>query len=169
MPVQGTVLAGENSVFGSFGSGIRMLDYDQQVRTICDEEICRGRFDLLSSRYIAVSSKIGIGVVDIDRGLAWSKLLPPQYDPRRFDFGWVRSALSGTKFALRVSADKKTVFDGVDIKGSTTVLAYDVVSPKSPVVVRIKPVQGQSDFALSPSAAKLAVFDGAKVLIYSLN
>jgi hypothetical protein len=170
--VQAGVTAGEKSVFTLFPSGIRMIDRDHQIKTICDAQLCRDADGLrvLSSQYIAVKADSGIGVVDTHQGLAWSKSVQSRYAPRTFQFGSIRSAMSGTRFAVWVTGGRNKFFDGVKIGAwPPALLVYDVASPKDPLVVPSRPVDGQLDFALSPSGTRLAVFDGARVLIYQLD
>jgi hypothetical protein len=168
-PIQGTVLASESGVF----AGIRMIDRDQRVKTICDESLCRESesFRVLSSRYLGCAGKSGIGVIDIDRDrLIWSRPVQAPSDHGVFDFGEMRSDSSGTKLALWVIATKKRFFDGIEIKNSPILLVYDRSGPKGhPLAIPIKPVEGQWDYAISPSGKQLALFNGAKVQIYSLD
>jgi len=73
--IQRNVTAGEDAVFGFSRSGIQMIAPGFLVKTICNHRLCNediGTFQVISSRYLAVSGKKGIGVVDIERGLAWS-------------------------------------------------------------------------------------------------
>ena len=82
----------------------------------------------------------------------------------------MRSAMSEKRLAVWVSTNKKAPFDGAKIQPwPPTLLVYDVAGPKDPIVIRMKPVDGQFDFAFSPSGTKLAVFDNARVQIYSFD
>ena len=79
----------------------------------------------------------------------------------------MRGALSGTRFGLWLTGYKKSFFDGVKVsKWPPTILVYDTDGRKDPYVIRTTPIDGQLDLALSPNGTKVAVFDGAKVLIY---
>jgi hypothetical protein len=170
-PMQDAVRASENAIFGR-GSGIQMIDRDQRVKTICEDPLCKesGALHVLSSRYIGWSGRTGIGIVDAERGgFSWAKLMQPQYRSQAFQFGEMRSAMSGTKFALWVTANKKVFFDEVEIK-PITFLVYDLAKPNNhPAAIRMKGVRPDWDFSLSPNGTKLALFDGAKVQIYSLE
>jgi len=175
--IQRNVTAGEDAVFGFSRSGIQMIAPGFRVKTICNHRLCNediGTFQVISSRYLAVSGKKGIGVVDIERGLAWSKTIGPEYDspkydPYMFQFGETVSDLSGTRLAVWVTSSPKGIFDGVKIKNSPTVLVYDVVGLVRRSVISIKEEYGQWDVALSPDGAKLAVFDGVRLKIYALD
>jgi hypothetical protein len=168
--VLGLVCADQNAVFTLSPSGLRMIERSEQVRTICDEQFCRGDgvVNILSLRQVGLSTKDGFGIVDADRGLIWSRLLHGSGNRGTFDFGEMRSASSGIRFAVWVTAIKKGVFDGIEVKGSPILLVYDRPDPTSrPLTISINPVDGQWDYAFSPGGAKLALFDGAKLRIYS--
>lgn len=165
--VQAGVVAGEKSVFTLSQSGIRMIDRDHGVKTICADQLCRGDGLLraLSSRHIGLSGKNGIGIVDLDHGLIWSKSIGD--DSKHFQFSEMQCAMSGKRFAFWITGAKKALFDGVKInEWPPTILVYERDSSKTPLVIRTTPVEGQLDFALSPGGTKLAVFDGAKVQVY---
>ena len=167
----GAGVAGENSVFERARPGILMIDRDQRVKTICDDPLCResGSLCVLSTNYLGWSGRSGIGIVDRERGLVWSKLVHSQYQHKGFQFGDVQPARSGTKFALWVTANKRAFFDEVEIK-AVTILVYDFANLKErPSVLRIKPIRPDWCFALSPNGTKMAVFDGSNVQIYLLN
>jgi hypothetical protein len=169
--VQAGVKAGDGSVFTLSKSGVRMIDKDQNVKTICGDRLCRDAdlFHVLSARRIGVSARNGFGIIDIDDGIMWSKLIDSKYDPKRFQFGSIQCALSGTRLGLWLTGDKKAFFDGVKVSTwPPTILVYDTDGPKNPFVIRTTPVDGQLDFSLSPNGTKVAVFDGAKVLIYEM-
>jgi hypothetical protein len=86
-----------------------------------------------------------------------------------FQFGEIRSAGSGNKFTVWVKADSKSVFDGIEVKSEPTILVYDTAKPnESPVAIRMQPHGTHWDSALSPRGAKLALFDGQTVQIFSL-
>lgn len=170
--VQGGVKASEGSVFTLSESGVRMIDKDQNVKEVCGDQLCReaNHYQVLSTHRIGLSARNGFGIVDIDEGLKWSKLIESKYDPKRFQFSSIRGALSGTRFGLWLTGDKKSFFDGVKVSAwPPTILVYDTDGPKNPYVIRTTPVEGQLDFALSPNGTKVAVFDGAKVLVYHLD
>ena len=171
-PMQGAVRASGSAVFGGLGSGIQMIDRDQRVKTICGDPLCQetGALHVLSSRYMGWSGRSGIGMIDIEQGgLTWSKSAAPQYRHNVFEFSEMQSAMSGTKFAMWVVANRKASFDEVEIK-PVTILVYDFARLEdSPAVIRMKSVRSDWDFALSPNGTKLALFDGATVQIYSLG
>jgi hypothetical protein len=172
-PARQAVDAGENAVFAVSRTGILMIDHDQRVKTICDDQLCRedGLLQVFTSHYIGWSGRSGIGIIDTERGrLVWSRAAQPQYHHGQFQFGGMRSAMSGTKFALWVEASNKAIFDGVEIRPAPIMLLYDVATPNDrPIVIQVRPVRPDWGFALSPHGRKLALFDGAKVQIYSLD
>jgi len=171
------VTAGEQGVFTFSDSGIRMIAPGPSIKTICDDRLCDTdgeNFQVISSRYLAISGKKGIGIVDIGRGLAWSKTVGPEYDspkydPHMFQFGETVSNLSGSRLAVWVTSEPKGIFDGVKINSSPTLFVYDVLGLRRLSLVSIKSVNGQWDVAFSPDGAKLAVYDGAKLKIYAVG
>jgi hypothetical protein len=166
-PMQGVVFASKDAVFASVDSGIGMIGRDQRFKTICDDPLCRGSFRVMSSRHIGVSGKDGLGIVDMDHGLEWSRSVQALSDHGVFDFGEIRSDSSGTRLAVWVIATKKRSFDGVALKNLATLLVYNRSDPKGhPQAIPIKPIEGQWDYAFSPSGEKLVLFDGAKLRVY---
>lgn len=168
----GAVVADENSIFERTRAGIRSIDRNHRVKTICGDPLCResGNFHVLSGHQLGWSGESGIAIIDTERGgIAWSKTVQPRYR-NEFQFGQMCSAISGTRFVLWVTANKKALFDGVEVRSLPTILVYDFTRQQDhPVVIRMKPVEGWWDSALSPDGTKLALFDGAKVQIYSLE
>ncbi len=167
----GGAVADENSIFERARTGIRMIDRNGRVNTICDDPLCQyGLFHVLPGHQLGWSGESGIALIDTERGgIAWSKTIHPHFR-NEFQFGHMRSALSGTKFALWVSANNKSLFDGVKVHSPPTLFVYDFARPQSnPVVIYLKPVAGDWDFALSPEGTKFALFDGVRVQIYSLE
>lgn len=166
----GPAVADEKSLFERTRSGIRKIDLEQNAKIICDDPLCRetGNLSVLSAHYLGWSGMSGIGVVEKDRGLVWSRSVETKYQHNAFEFGHLETAISGTKFALWAVANGKPVFDGVEIK-DLTILVYDVANLKAhPLVFRWKP-RGDWAFGLSPKGTKLAIFDQGKVQIYRLQ
>ncbi len=169
---QGVVGAGEHEVFILSRDGLRKLDHEQHVTTICNDQLCRedGRVQILSSSYIGVSARSGFGVVETDHGMIWSKSVNAKYVRQGYQNGNIRSNSSGTRIAVWVTGPKKALPDGVQVRGwPPTLLIYEVINPKDRLVLPIKPVDGDFDFAISPTGNKLAVFDGARIQVYSLD
>lgn len=167
----GGAIATRDAVFERSRLGIRMIDRDQRSKVICDDPLCRetGSFQMLPSPSLGWSGMSGIGIVDIVRGgLVWSKCVQPQSRGDAFEFGRMRSAISGTKFAVWVSASRRAMFDEVEIS-SLTILVYDIANLKNrPSVLHVRATKSDWDFALSPNGTKLAFFNGANVKIFSL-
>jgi hypothetical protein len=167
------VYAGENFVVAASRSGMRTIDRDGQVRTICEDVLCRenGFLRVLSPHYMGWSGRSGIGIIDIERGgLVWSKTTQLQHGREEFQFGEMRSAMSGTKFDVWVTANKNALFAGVQVKPVPTILVYDFANLKErPTVFGVNLVGVTWDTALSPSGRKLALIDGTKVQIFSLS
>jgi hypothetical protein len=167
----GGAIADKDAAFERSRMGIRMIDRDQRFKIICDDPLCRetGSFKMLSSGSIGWSGMSGIGIIDTVRGrLIWSKSVQPQYRGDAFEFGRMRSAMSGTNFAVWISANRRALFDEVEMS-SLTILVYDTANlKKRPSVFHLKTVKSDWDFALSPNGTKLAFFDGTSVEIYSL-
>ncbi|HEV2223719.1 MAG TPA: hypothetical protein VGR84_12020 [Candidatus Acidoferrales bacterium] len=169
--VQAGVVAGENAVFFGGRSGIRMIRTDQPAKVICDDQVCRGDGlpYALAAGSLGFSGRTGIAVVDEDRGLVWSNTIPPQYSPNDFQFGRIRSAISGKRFAVWITAYHKTLLDGVEIRSSPTVFVYYVTNPKHVFALPLKSWGGDFDFALSPDGTELAIFDGARITLHLIN
>jgi hypothetical protein len=168
----GLVNASDKAVFTLSKSGLRMITRGQEVKNVCDDQLCRqdGAITVLSSRHVGISTRTGIGIVDIEAGLVWSKRVEPPSDPKAFEFGEIRSCTAGTRFATWAIAAKKGLFDGVTIKNSPTLLVYDLRSSGDrPLTIPIRPASGNWDYVLSPNGTKVAVFDGAMLRIYDLN
>jgi hypothetical protein len=166
----GGAIADESSVFERTRAGLRMIDRDQRVRIVCDDPLCResGSLRALSRHYLGWSGRSGIGIVDKDRGLIWSRLVEPQYQRNGFQFGQMQSAMSGTRFALWIGANKKAYFDGAEIR-DVTILVYDLANLKDrPSVLQMKPTTADWCFALSPNGTTLAVFDGTRLQVLPL-
>ena len=166
------VSADGDSVLAVTQNGIRFIDRNQQATTICDDPLCRegGLLRVLRSHYVGWSGRNGIGIIDTERGgLVWTKTPLPKYHRVEFQFGEMCTGSSGTRFALWVTANRKALFDGVQVKSTPTILVYDSGRPKDdPLVIRFKLIGTRWDSALSPSGKKQALMDGASVQIFSL-
>jgi hypothetical protein len=167
----GGVVAGENGALDGSRSGIQMTLPGQLSKTICDAPLCRGdvEFRYLTFNSLVVSGAFGVGVVDTDHGLLWSDLYEPPHNPSYVQFGNIYSAGSGARFGVWVTASSRFPFNGVSIRNSPTLFVYDSSTPKPLFAIPIKPVSGVWDISLSPSGRQLAVFDGAKLKLYSLQ
>jgi hypothetical protein len=166
------VNASEKAVFTLTGSSLRMITQNREVKTICDDQLCRGdgAITVLSSSYVGVSTRAGIGIVNTEAGLVWSKRVESPNDPKVFEFGEIRASASGTRFATWAIAAKNGTFDGVKIKNSPILIVYDKGNVQDrPLNISIRPASGNWDYALSPKGTKLAIFDGAMIRIYSLD
>ncbi len=169
--------AGEDFVLTVLGfsspgvtTGIGKVGLDGSTKVICSDEFCRGAVaTVISSQRIAVSGRHGIGLVDPERGLIWSKRILPSENPNDFQFGKIRSDTSGKRFALRVTAYHKTLFDGVEVNSSPTVLVYDTTLQKLLLSIPIERETGDFDFALSADGRQLAIFDGARIRLYVID
>ena len=169
--------AGEDFVLSASGfsgpgmtTGIGKIGLDGSSKVICSDQFCReAGATVVSSQRIAVSGRHGIGLVDPERGLIWSKRILPSESPNDFQFSEIRSETSGTKFAVWVTAYHKTMFDGVEVNSSPTVLIYDATDPKILLAIPIEREAGDSDFALSPSGRQVAIFDGARIRFYVID
>jgi hypothetical protein len=169
---QAVVNAGENAVFTGGRSGIEMITPDQQMKIICDDSFCRGdgHVHVLASQYIVFSGRTGIGVIDIDHGLVWSKTIGPNRNLNRapFQFGGIVSSISGTRFGFWMTSYRKTLFDGVKVHQSPVLLIYDATNPKLLCSIPMK-LYGDFNFALSPDEKHVAIFQGAKLTLYALD
>jgi hypothetical protein len=172
-----TATAGEDFVLMVLGfsdagitTGIGKIELDGSAKVICSDQFCReGGSVVVSSHCIAVSGRRGIGVVDPQQGLIWSKRIPPVSNLNGFQFGHIRSAISGDRFAVWVTASPEVVYDSVKIHSSPTLLIYDCEGSRHPPTVQIEPANGGFDFALSPDGRELAIFDGARIKLYEVE
>jgi len=167
--------AGDNFVLATLGfadhgmtTGIGKLSVDGSAKIICSEQLCcEGGVGAISTRFVVVSGRRGVGVVDIEQGLLWSKQIPSNSNPNTFQFGGVQPAMSANEFAVWVTATQKTRFDGVQVDNSPTLFVYDT-SGKLFFAVPIVRKSGNFDFALSPDGRQLAIFDGARISLYTV-
>lgn len=167
--------AGGDFVLGVFAfsspgitTGLGKTSSDGSRKVICSDQLCREDHTLtmVSPRCVAISGRRGIGVVDTDLGLLWSKQIPSQANPNDFQFGAIQAAMSANKFATWITAHNKTQFDGVPLNHTPTLVLYDGESGKVVFTVPIKPGIGNFDFALSPTGGQVAIFDGARISLY---
>jgi hypothetical protein len=169
---QAVVDAGENAVFTGGRSGIEMITPDQQMKIICDDPFCRddGELHVLSSRYIVFAGRRGIGVIDPDHGLIWSKTISRDLNLNRdpFQFGGLVSSISGTRFGFWMTSYRKTLFDGVKVHQSPVLLIYDATNPKLLCSIPMK-LYGDFNIALSPDEKHVAIFDNASLTLYALD
>jgi hypothetical protein len=157
--------------FAGISTGVGKVAPDGTKKIICSEQICReyGIDAMVSSRCLAVSGRRGISVLDPQKGLLWSKLIPAASNPNDFQFGDIQYAISGNRFAVWVTAHRKTLFDSVEVHSLPTLFVYDCEGSKHLPSLKIKSVNGDFDFALSPDGGELAVFDGARVKVYAVD
>jgi hypothetical protein len=169
---QAVVNAGENAVFTGGRSGIEMITPDQQMKIICDDPFCRddGGLHVLSSRYIVFAGRRGIGVIDPDHGLIWSKTIGRDRNLNRdpFQFGGIVSSISGTRFGFWMTSYRKTLFDGVKVHQSPVLLIYDATNPKLPCSIPMK-LYGDFNIALSPDEKHVAIFNDANLTLYAID
>jgi hypothetical protein len=171
MHMQGLVTAGDDAVFVSTRSGGMGLLSRDEIRAVCEEQICREGREMapLSSHLVALIGHTGVGVLDTGRGLQWSKFLSQPYDLNRFQFGGLQASMSGTRFGFWIDGSQKVILDGVKVTGWGRIFVYDAETGRLVYTSPLRPKTWDWDFALSPSGTKLAMFDGAKVRIYSLK
>lgn len=151
-------------------TGIGKIGHDGSSKIICSNEICREDSTwVVSSCCIAISGRQGIGVVDAEKGLLWSKQIPSTANANNFQFGKIEMAMSGIKFAVWITAYKKTLFDGVEVGNSPTLFLYNTTSPNLALAIPIDRQTEDFDFALSPDGRELAVFDGTRIKLYAVN
>lgn len=168
---QASVRAGESAVFTGSSSGLEAITPDQQVKIICEDQLCRGPGELhvLASSYIVFSGRTGIEVIDQERGLVWAKTIAPTANPNDFQFGGITSSISGTRFGLWMTSYRKTLFDGVTVHQSPVLLIYDATNPMLLWAIPIKQQAADFDVALSPDEKQLAIFDGASLRLHMID
>lgn len=168
-PMQGAVVASSNAVFG----GSRMITDKGQFKTVCVSDICQKpeHIQVVGGEHLVITSKVGMALINIHDDSVSSKLVENKY-LKNLQFGWIRSSQDSTRFGVWITASRSSIFDGTTIPPwtpSVSILIYDVADAnRKPLQFNIKPVDGQWDFAISPSGASLGVFDGATVRVYSL-
>ena len=169
-------IAGEDFVLAALGfsgpgmtTGIGKIGLDGSTKLICSDQFCReAGGTVVSSQRIAISGRHGIGVVDPEQGLLWSKRIPSTSNANDFQFG-IQSAMSGNVFAVWVRAYRGAMFDGVKMGSSPTLLVYDVTSPKLLRAIPMDHQRGDFDFALSPDGSEVVIFDGAAMRLYAVH
>jgi hypothetical protein len=171
-------IAGEDFILAALGfsgrgmtTGIGKIGLDGSTKLICSDQFCReAGGTVVSSQRIAVSGRRGIGVVDPDQGLIWSKQIPSKSNPNDFEFGEIRTAMSANEFAVWITAYHKTLFDGVQIRSMPTLFVYDATSSKPLFTVPIGRRFGDFDFALSPDGSEVVIVDGAATMrLYAVH
>ena len=165
------VAAGHNFVLlGSRDSGIRMIKQNGSEETICNATLCRQdhTLSLLDQHRIGISGREGFGILDIDKGLIWSKPVASSAERKNIQVGNIRWALSGTAFAVWLQAIHSQLFDGTKVGQSPIVFVFDPQLPSHVLSVNVNPVDFDFDFALSPSGDRIAVFDGSNLKIYRI-
>jgi hypothetical protein len=151
-------------------TGIGRVSADGSTRIICSDQLCREDHILavVSPGFVAIAGRRGVGVLDPEQGLLWSKRIPSTSNANDFQFGGIRTAMSANEFAVWVTAYHKTLFDGVQIRNMPTLFVYDATSSKPLFTVPIGRMSGDFDFALSPTGSQLAIFDGAAISLYAI-
>jgi hypothetical protein len=150
-------------------SGIIKLNLDGSTATICSEQLCREDHVLAySSPFLVISGRRGIAAIDLNRGLRWQGQIPPTSNPNQFQFGNVRTSMSGSTFALWITSTRDSSFDGVPICKNPKVFVYDTESGKLLATLLINPKSGDFDFALSPGGSQLMIFDGSAIRLYAV-
>jgi hypothetical protein len=169
--LKAAVVAGQDAIFACLSSGIRMVRMDQSTKVICDDQVCRGSGTLyaLATDLLGFSGRTGIAVMGEDSGVVWSKTIQPESNPNGWQFGSMRPANSRKRLAVWVTAYRRSLFDGVEVSSSPTVLVYDVTDQKRLLAVPVKRQSGDFDFALSPNGTELAIFDGARITLHLIN
>jgi hypothetical protein len=150
-------------------TGIVALSSGGSIKTICSSQLCReDHIVAYASPFLVVSGRRGIAVVDVDHGLRWLKHLPPTSNPNEFQFGSIRTSMSGKTFAVWLTSLQSATFDGVPLGKAPQVFVYDTESGKLLAILPVEPTSGNFDFALSPSGRQLIVFDGREVRLYTV-
>lgn len=157
--------AGDDFVIPA-GERLTKTELDGSSKIICSDRLCEEDHTeaVISPRYIIISGRRGIGVLDAERGLLWSKQFPPQANPSDFQFGDIRPALSTEEFAIWITSYHKTLFDGVRVSDTPTLFVYDDSAGNLRFTVPIKPKGGAYDFDISPDGRQVVVFDGGRRL-----
>lgn len=165
------VQAAEDAVFTLSKVGVERVDQNRRITEIPVPMTFPGTglVTVLSTRYVGVTDRNGIRIVDVKNGSVWARDVEKRYIDRAFAFGELKPTVPGNRFAVSVVSVQKGKFDGIEINSNPTILVYEVVTPKEPTVIRLKPRASDWDFALSPSGQRLAVFDGKNVEIYTLD
>lgn len=169
--------AGEDFVLTGFeytSPGIAPLKktgLDGSTKVICSDRLCQEDHTeaVLSSRYIAISGRRGIGVVDQMGGLLWSKQIPPNSNPNDFQFGDIRAAMSEEEFAVWITSYHKTLFDGVRVSSNPTLFVYDASTGNLRFTAPIEPKGGTFDFDMSSDARQLVIFNGRTLRNYAIS
>jgi hypothetical protein len=170
--------AGEDVVLAALGyshpgitTGLGRIGLDGSTKIICSDQLCREDHTavVVSPRCIAISGRRGIGVVDPEQGLLWSKQIPSQSNANDFQFGKIRTAMSSNELAVWITAYNKTLFDGVQVSSNPKLFLYDATNRRLLFTVSIERKSGDFDFALSPDGRQFAIFDGAGIRLYAIH
>ncbi len=166
------VRAGNNFILTALplpSRGITEVNLDGSTKLTCSEPICRDdHAEAVSSKSVIISGRRGIGVVDLDRGLLWSRENPVAPSLNEFQFGDISTASSADMFSVWITSTGKRKFDGVSVSQIPTIFVYRVGTGKLVFTIPLKAKSGHFDFALSPDGRSLAVFDGAAASVYSI-
>lgn len=161
--------AGDDFVLPA-GNPITKTEIDGSSKIICSDRLCEeGRVKaVLSPRHIVISGRRGIGVLDAERGLLWSKQISPQADPSDFQFGTVQRALSEEEFAVWIISYHKALFDGVGVSSTPTLFVYDASTGKLCFTAPIERKGGIYDFDISADARHVVIFNGRSLKFYGI-
>jgi hypothetical protein len=169
-PLQIGITAGDSHLFRPCPSGICGIDKQQHLEIFCDHPLCQELedFHVLSSGRMCIQARTGLAVADTDHQVRWSRSLEPGDDPKQFEFLGLTCSDSGRTLVVGASGWKKGVFDGIKLRSVPTLLVYDTASSKGAFVLPFRPASWDWMWTVSPSGKNVAVFDGAKLLIYDL-
>jgi hypothetical protein len=136
-------------------------------RNLCCSDPCRLRLpEFLSDDEIVSIYPNGFSVLRANGENLWGREEP---STRTRVIGNHKRSLNGSRFAISLSGDGRTVFDHVNLeKGHLTILVYD--NPARTQVFHLDAGSGakQVDFDLSPDGAVLAVLLDDVVRLYKL-
>lgn len=144
-------------------------------RKVCDVPFCRvtgtGSETVILPQLVGLVRGNGIGVLDVAHGLLWSDVVDPKNDYHGLEFGEIYPSLSGNRFAVWVTADRRYVFNSVTLQKapSPNVLVFDTVKPQHVFATTIRAKTSEWAFALSPDGTKLAIFDGVTIALYRID
>jgi hypothetical protein len=163
----------EDGVFTVCGKSICLLRPSVPEKLICKDPLCRdsGANAVITQRLVGLSSRGGIGVLDVEQGMVWSDVVGPEDNYHGLSFGAITPSLSGNRFAVWVSADRKHPFNFVQVnKGpDATLLVFNTLESRHVFAAAIRPKGFDWTFALSPDGTKLATFDGVALTVYTVD
>lgn len=162
-------VAGDDFVLPA-GERLTKTELDGSSKVICSDRLCEEDHTeaVISLRYIVISGRRGIGVLDAERGLLWSKRIPPQANPSDFQFGDIRPALSEEEFAVWITSYHETLFDGVRVSSTPMLFVYDASTGKLSFTAPIEQKGGSFAFDMSPNARHLVIFNGRSLRLYGI-